>query len=657
MATTLSGVTQSQVGPQYDLAVGFDPGTGTATMVGYVLATSQPWTETTDITDSDRIVQISSPLSTDRYAYFPKVSQGDWSGGERQVFFVDPAHYYSSSKLETGIPGHLRIAGKYQSPSWPSNIGSVTQGSGSVALDPNGLNYYVAGRSGTSGNIAAISTASPGTASAARVGPSATVNVVEEIMVGPDVLYIAIDGGTNPGIYSGVSNTRVGTDATSSSYNNRVMAYFNPGGAPSLFYVLSGAAPNSTLRAYVVNTGVASTVYTSLSPETMLTIVGAGPVSLYFVAGGQLQPGGGGPLPPFSIYKFDGLNATYIGVVLGYPIDLRLVNGVVYLLVAAVSSGFTAMPLIYTIQDTQIALLDDYRYVDPAFQPSGGTSELGCLAGDGNYLYLAWPGLSLKRYNTATGAISDIGHPTVLSHAAAFHGVAAGPQGSVIEAADTSNTLGTLVWGTTTANNDTGNLVTSYFDMGTPTVTKLFRSFEIELNAALGTGASVAVTYQLDNQSAFPGSLTMQTNANTNNLIGYFPASTKGSRVQIKLTLTASNTGVSPDIRSYSLKATLGRAWKLTVQCRRDLRLHDGSIDAQGKLAKDLLANVQNVYRQAAGNCILFLPDATSASGTSQVNAVLEDYSLSTVIPGPAFSERGASDMEGDLTLTLVEAL
>src|SRR5215472_9296703 len=79
-----TGVRPDAVGPTYDIALGYrDPATGVVNMVGYVIPPSGTFEEGTDIQDEEHLVQISSPLNTDRYGRFPRVSQGDWSGGER----------------------------------------------------------------------------------------------------------------------------------------------------------------------------------------------------------------------------------------------------------------------------------------------------------------------------------------------------------------------------------------------------------------------------------------------------------------------------------------------------------------------------------------------------------------------------------------------
>jgi hypothetical protein len=78
------GVLASQVGEEYDIAIGCDRGTGVTFMWGYLLHPGTEWSEAPDISDEQRIVQIASPNNTDRFTFYPKVTQDDWTGGEGQ---------------------------------------------------------------------------------------------------------------------------------------------------------------------------------------------------------------------------------------------------------------------------------------------------------------------------------------------------------------------------------------------------------------------------------------------------------------------------------------------------------------------------------------------------------------------------------------------
>ena len=108
----LTGVLPQQIGDTYDMALGYpDPATGIVDMVGYVLSNQGQFQESTNLQDEQHLVQIASPSSSDRFGRYPQVSQGDWSGGERQLIFVNANQYYTSTQCETSKPGHLTILG------------------------------------------------------------------------------------------------------------------------------------------------------------------------------------------------------------------------------------------------------------------------------------------------------------------------------------------------------------------------------------------------------------------------------------------------------------------------------------------------------------------------------------------------------------------
>jgi hypothetical protein len=212
--------------------------------------------------------------------------------------------------------------------------------------------------------------------------------------------------------------------------------------------------------------------------------------------------------------------------------------------------------------------------------------------------------------------------------------------------------------GTYAATPTTGALTSSWIDFGAPTVVKGFRSVDIEMVKPVPAGGSVALKYQTDNQTGFPNTLTLATNA-IGNLSGVF-ANVKGSRLQYQLTLTAGG-GTSPVVRSVSVKGTLGRTLKCTVSCARNQRLrnqYSAGDDQQGLRAQDKLANILNAYTTTAGVVTAFIPSPTQASGVEQIQATIEDYTwTANAEPGPYNTEYGSLDMEGTVDLTLVESL
>jgi hypothetical protein len=656
VAVTLTGVPQTSVGQTYDLGLGLNPISGPSQMYGYMLNPGTELTEETSIDDEQRLVQIASPSSTDRWGSYPHISQGEWTGGERQLIFVDATRYYQSSKLETGIPGHLRIAGQYVRTAFPANVGNPSTGFvRTVARDTaNSGGFAVAMTGGSAGNISVFRWSGASFGAIAQRMSSAGTNAVTELINAGAAMF-GIVSGANPGIWQVTAG-----NGTSQITNDTIFAGTLCYIANTLWYALGSNSVeiNKVIGPTWPGNAAGTNAQATNQVDGGMSMMCATASGLAFVTGASLNVG------PSYVYTWDGASVpVYVGTVQNlFPVDMRTIGGITFLLFGALSepgrSSTTIQPVIYSLSGSQLAVFDDYRYVDQAFQSSvaGGNNWCGNLDGDDTYLYLFWAGLSAKRYDLAnTGgqslAVSDVGDPA--RNGLANHFGVAGNEGSFFEWSDNPNSTNHLLWGLTTAANDTGYLITSYFDAATPGVVKYWRSFEVDLNAALGAGAGVAVAYQLDNETGFPHTLTLQATP-TGDLLGVFPTPTKAKRIQLRITLTASNAGVSPDIRSYAIKPTLARVWRATVLCARSVLTHSGE-DAQGAKGADLLANVASIYNNG-GLCVLFVPDATSSTGVSQVNAVLEDYTRhSRIKVGPTADEFGNWDQEGTCDLVLKE--
>lgn len=654
MPATTTGILLTQIGQTYDLALCPNPLTGSVAMVGYMLAPGSEFVEATDLQDDQHLVQVASPSSSDRFSRYPKISQGEWTGGERQLIFVDPTRYYQSSKLETAIPGHLRIAGQYIRTSFPANLGSPSNVSRGVGTDVGNTGGYAVGMSGgTAGNIAVFRW-SGGVFGAItdRLGPASVVNTVQEILTGADRYYGTIISGTTPGLYQRDANPSL--IVTNDSPAQNTLAYIGN----AIWYAAStlqiskitfpfpGAAPGTAVQ-------------TANSLEGLVKAMGSTPSGLVFLMNYNVTVG------PTLIYTWDGISLpVLVGTVWNLvPLDVRTVAGITFLLFGALGpAGNVAgkvQPVIYSLTGSQLAVFDDYRYLDIPFQATGVNQANGRLDGDDTFLYLFWPGLSTKRYDLANTsgqslAICDVGDPAragLLIHSGVISN-----EGSFFEYSDNPVSTNFMLWGTVTANNDTGFLITSWYDAATPGITKYWRSFEVELNAPLGTGASVTVTYDLDNQSGFANTLTLNALPN-GNLIAFFPTGTKATRIRFRLLLTASNTGVSPDLRSYSVKPSLGRVWHFTVIAEDNVLTHSGE-DGQGTKGADLISNVMAIYNNG-GKGILFVPDASAANGVAQFNVSLEDYTRRSRAPkpGPTQDEFHNWDQEALLDLSMVEEL
>lgn len=657
MPTTYTGVKLAEIGSRYDVAIGFDNGSGTANMVGYVLAPGTSWEESTNLTDNDRLIQVGSDNTTDRFTYYPKVSQGDWSGGERQITFVDPTRYYSSQHMETSIPGALQILGTEAMVSLPAAVGAIPN-VGSRPIENDGALTYVRTTTGASGNFATAPNAS--TPMTAR-SVAANVLLTELIRTPRGILAAA----SASGIYQLNDGVQAAVDVTTTNVTGArppVMAY----SAGKYFFAFAFSPWNLRFlqgNPFAVSVQVLSHNSSEDYPQGM---VGG---STGVVYGSMGTPATGVVTYTNNetyLWQSDGTaTETFLGTVPGLIADMLNVQGTIYIL-SFYRGPFTAYyPILTTLtNDGVLATFDDYRVLDPNFQPNISSQPYGNLSSDGRFLYMSVGLLGVKRYDltkTATGnAVADV-TPTNISGASVGIWSTAYNQGFTTVQANDTKMVQLSGFGTSLASG-LGSLTTSFIDFKTPTTYKLWRSVEVSLRYYSGT---VSVSANIDNSIGV--SLTSVTLSN-GNLVFYFPQGTKGIKCQLIFTLTSA-AGVSPVITQYAVKATLARAFKFTVQARRRITCQDGSQDTQGTgtsgsstgLSQFLVASVENAFKQASGNVTMFIPSPTTvtagASGVEQVSAVIEDYKWTTPKPGPSFSEQSAPDMEGNIEITAVEVL
>jgi hypothetical protein len=643
------------VGDLYDVALGYqDPATGLTRMVGYCLTPTGQWVEGTNMQDEQHLVQIASPASSDKFTRFPKVSQGDWSGGERQLIYVNPNQYYSSTQLNTALPGHLTCYGAYISVDF-TGVNGIGYGSGRVLTSDSGYVYGIPNHTGyvvydlNLGTVSAVS----GTGATALL--ELTRLIVGIFASGPTGLW-TVRGTGSPG-----QDTN---DAFGPVPQSGAVAQFAGG---TIYYITSS---NTKLNSITTPLGAApgTTQFTVPVFETFILSLSPGTSGVIMVTGESIIGNTNVPLRN-TVYSFDGVNANYLGVINGYIEDSTSVNGVTYILTTAPSFGIgsSQQPVIYEVTGSTLSKVDDYRNVDPFFQSTSTTgTPRGTLDSDGLYLYLFYPGLDAKRYDLTTFAVSDVGTPGVMGRSAPHRGCALIQRG-IAEVGAGANTL--YVVRPDQPPTADGTMITSWYDQSTPDVDKSFKSIEFSFNSLFTTN-SVAVAYQLDNPNTGFVPMAVQVSQSGLQLVGFFPSGTIGKRVRYQITLLHD---ANPDVQSWSTGMTLARIFTFPISCRRDPKGRNLQDDPQGLTAMQKLATIENAYLLAAGKITLWIPDATASVdnpsidpitgnevvGVSQVQAVIQDYQKSTaggVAPGYR-SVDGVFDLEGDVALTIAESL
>lgn len=660
-------VQPSQIGDTYDLALGCqDPDTGMTRMVGYVLAQSGTLTEGTNLQDEEHLVQIASPSSSDRYGRFPRVSQGDWSGGERQLIFINANAYYQSTQLNTTIPGHLTCNGFYFAVTVPNGINPMAIGQAVLprTVANNERRLYFLGYDGTNYWISVynLGTGNLGTQAATAMG------AVSELMRNTD--YAAYVGAAN-GIWavggSGVTITitpQVTNDAVQ-VLNGASMATFQ-GSAYYLVQTMTGNEINSATYP-LPGAGAGTTVYTTSEMEVFTQVITRGGTGLIFTTGR------GNGLDQY-VYDFDGVNANYLGRIEGNILDCCEANGTVYILTAAIPAitnpQSPTLPVIYSIAGSTLSIFDDFRKVDDDFWPTSFVAG-GHLESDGAYLYFWYAGLSTKRYLLTTSAVMDIGNPICVN--AGSTGRAGTPlgDGGFVETEPATSQTTAYVNVEQDGPNADGILLTSWFDFGTPDVDKAFKAIEFTMNSAV-SAAALLVSFQVNSPANPLLGTTVNVSPSGNTLVAYLPQGTLGRRIRFQITL---NHQGDPDVQSYGITATLARVFQATVACNRQQHVRGGSNpipDPQKLTSTELLANIQRCYTLAGGNVTMYIPDPTVdedalasgqpgavALGVSMIQAQLQDYQRS-LSPGVSAGMRGSNgplDIEATVQLTLTEQL
>lgn len=650
--TSLTGVLASQVGAEYDFALGYDPGTGTAEMVGYVITENGLWEESTQLQDVERLIQTSTATTTDRdLTRWPKVVQGDWSLGERQLVFTVNNRYYSTNgQLDVTKPGFLTVL--------PGSTSALTIPAGSLGgnncwpLGSDGDNWYLGQ---PNGHVQV----GKRDLSVADVTVSAGNEICDVLTFTPSgaasgVLVAAANGiwfidGSSYALTQWMGGDTVETSAANSicAINGRVY-YIQSGGANIKYVAAAGAIAGTQAVAKTTTDGAFRAICTTANglmwASTADDIPGtraAGITTLFTSAA-------------------DTTGQAVIGQIPGVVKYMRTFSGVTYILahLSEPSSTNSFNYTLYTYNGTTLSVFDDLRYSLPDFQASvsGFTSYAHAnIYGDGRFVYFAWPGLQAIQLDLATAAgttgvsrIAGTGLPgtQVYAHRVVrtrYHGFV-----------DVSvNTTGGTVQ-TFNGAMGSGQMVTSYYDFSTPSLTKIYRSLDIDLNSPLPGGASITVEYQADSSSTWTLLTTNPTLTTT--LTSYFPANVRAKALRLRITLVAGPNSGTPSVRSWGTKANLGRVWRTTVSCKRGQQTNTSGTDGQGKLARDLIANIQRAYANA-GKCILLIPSPTVPSGVEQVTASLEDYRWAASKPNVRQNELMALDAEGDVEITAVESL
>ena len=651
-----TGVQPGQIGPVYDLGLGyFDPTTNMVKMFGYVVSPSGGTDEGTDITDAQHIVSTASPNSTDRYARYPQVSQGDWSGGERQVVYTEPSMYYQTDGgMDVTTPGRLKLLNAFGRAGIFYNLTGTYN---HCPMQTDGAQIWI-GASTAGHNIIYYTDA----------GGFSFQNLFNGHEVA-DMLYdnIGLVFMTDQGLWYEDGSHFVNQALPSPFLATKSLAYLND----EVFYIVNDTgALDSTIWAYNGTANAHTLRLTANTTERYFQCICSMPDAIFFATTSNL------PVISF-LYTWSGASGDLpvrIAEIKGRIEYCFEALGTVYVLVRGFgANGNNPAWTLYSVVGNQVSVVDDARYINDAnftptctsvesFDPGHTTTTAefnSMLWTDGRFLYIAWPGLATRRLDLVNGGLSTIG-PNGTNNAANVSArrfiTATSPPYMDVCAYDGGISLTPFYLGTSQPRS--GTLTYSFADFGSPGVGKVFRSVEFQLADALVAGQGITWQYRLTQDGAFAALNVVQ--MGPRNYVAFFPPGTKGTEVQVMVSMTAITNVSSPVLRYSSIVADVGKAWQWTVACRRNMqsRSEDGAAVDQGPYTgQQLAANIVNIREIAAGRCYLYIPDVTQASGVAQVQARLVDYHRTT--PNGAAAGRrqvgGELDVECDVQISLVE--
>ncbi len=648
-------------------------------MIGYVLQPGTQWQESTDMQDEEHLVQITATNTADRFTRYPKVSQGDWTGGERQVFtpvatgftsIISNAYYNTDGNINTLIPGNLTLFPAVGSQSFtpgvtPNNlITAATKGFYWVNYGTGAHNLTVGPNIGT---VPTSVTAGSGDKIAGMVNTPFFEDgaASDEIIIG-----LATGGTATKGVLQ-VDNTGM----TIAQYANDAvldgtcasMCYFHA----TIYYLDQAQHIKEVPYATPGGNASGTTKFTLDASEANFQFLVSTGNTMYFGTFGVSDS---------NIYSFDGTTATLIGTIPGRVVGVGNNAGDLYLLckmIPSISQTVNQAYAIYQAVNNSLSIFDDLRAIPNDFQTQQATITTtalygdaeGSLASDGRYLYAALPGSPLRAYDLATTGnpsfqifplqaitpASQVVASTVLIYPNS------GGNSAMYFVADNSPDV-MIFQQIKSSVTSSGYVNLSYDDFGAPTTVKSFRSVDLEMVTPIvnpdpslsqpgNLPSQVTVKYRLDNTAAFT-TLPVPTVTSNGNLTVPFPLGIQGSRVQVQVGLGSGlfnalpgftgQLGVnplsrlgnivlglglssqpSPVVRSTSIKANLGRVWTFTVACTRNQSLRNGAFasssgDTQGLRAQDLLANIVNAYSQNAGDVVMFIPSPSKTAAYTQ---------------------------------------
>lgn len=554
--------------------------------------------EGTDINSRDKLIQFSSPSLIDQHLVnYPRVSQGDYSGGALQTVFLDATKFFDSD-LEIRTPGYLMLRPAWQRRQLATGVGAAVPQSvswnGDVYTTFGGGSYF-----DSHGN--------------AFGGSGITVKFIETdgaslfMADGVNTCKFTLDNST----YTTVSSTMGGHNqiwSVAMATNGRRL-YFTPGPTFLDYLDLNGTYPVSP---------VAVTIGTA--QVTIQDVVA-------YQNGAAILTTDRTPALGMDVWFHDGVNMTRIVRVNEYQgVGMCYCLGDLY--VTATSVGQYEPPVLIKVSAGTFDVVA--RIGSPA--STFTSANIGAPVSSGQYVGFALTSPQINNvtttsyigvYDVLTGAYSHLGNldasdaPQVAQsrqlalsgRAVTFPMVASG--NGHLQMQTNSSRLGTT-GSPVPLFASSGWMVSSKIDFGTPGVAKRFRRIEVH-HSPLNAGESVVVRAYVDldplswtpSLAARPSTATVTnstTGAGVTTLTLGNDNTPTGTNVGRSLVYAAqlnagTNQQTTPKVVYTAVEVGGTWVWDFDLDCTNTRQLLNLSTeDPQGATGKDLYYLLRNAY-------------------------------------------------------------
>lgn len=548
--------------------------------------------ESTNITDRDKMIQFSSPNLIDQHlVVYPRVSQGDLSGGLLQTVFIDPTKAFDSD-LEIRTPGYLTLRPAWQRRQLATGVGAATAQSvawnGDVYTTFGGTTYY-----DSHGNSFG--------------GAGITVQFLET-----DGASLFISDGANT-CKSTLDNITYFTQSTTMGAHRQIWSVPMGTNGRRLYFATTGAGADG-LDFLDLNASLPITPTAVPTGNAVVRIVDVVP----YQNGIAILTTDFTAAVGMDVWYHDGTNMTRIVRVNGYTgSGMCACLGDLY--VTAQSVGQYEGPVLIKVAS------GNYEVVVRAGSPIATftSASVGSPVSSGQYVYFALSNPQINNvttvsylgvYDTITGAYSHLGaldgsdSPQVsqgrqiaMSGRAATFPMVSGGNG-FLQMQTNSSRLG-VTGSPVPLFASSGWLVGSGLDFGTPGIPKRFRRVEAH-HAPLNAGEALLLEAFVDlDPLAFttvltPTAVTTNTTVGSSATVLTVGSNNVGRSLVPALQLTAgTNQQTTPKVFWVAVEVGGTWIWDFDLNCTSTRRLLNGAAeDPQGVTGKDLYYLLRNAY-------------------------------------------------------------